>query len=419
MKLSAAELIAIYAVSLLILGPVRLPQLVHMLCGALSGKQRKPEHSVRGEGNAVFSQNQTGSSVRRFYFRFYLKGWLIFAVTLGLAGLICGLLQRITSSDVHVPMIFVLAVLIVSLSTDGYFYGLLAAVVSVIGVNYAFTYPYMKLDFSVYGYPLTFMTMLAVGFACSTLASHLRRQEKLRVETERERMRANLLRSISHDLRTPLTSISGSITTVLEEDSLTGDARRELLSGAKQDAEWLCRMVENILSVTRISGEPGELVKSDELLEEVLSEAIQRFRKRPDAVPISVSVPEEAQLLSMDPTLIEQVLSNLMDNAVTHGTGLTQIWIEAKKADHEFIVNVKDDGCGIEESLLPHLFDGSLPLSGKNRSDGSRFMGIGLSVCRTIVEAHGGRIWAENVPEGGAVFCFTLPEGEESDDGTG
>ena len=102
---------------------------------------------------------------RKLYLRSYPKGWLIFVLTLGAASLICALLQRITSSDVHVPMIFVLAVLIVSLSTDGYFYGLLAAIVSVIGVNYAFTYPYMKLDFSVYGYPLTFMTMLAVGFA--------------------------------------------------------------------------------------------------------------------------------------------------------------------------------------------------------------------------------------------------------------
>lgn len=363
----------------------------------------------------MFRKNRNGTQ-HKLYFRFYLQGWLIFILTLGLASIVCALLQHITSSDVHVPMIFVLAVLIVSLSTDGYFYGLLAAVVSVIGVNYAFTYPYMKLDFSVYGYPLTFMTMLAVGFACSTLASHLRVQEQLRVETERERIRANLLRSISHDLRTPLTSIGGSISTVLEESSLSDEAKRELLTGAKLDAEWLSRMVENILSITRISGEASELVKSEELLEEVFSEAVQRYRKRPDAVPVSVSVPQEVKLLPMDPILIEQVLSNLMDNAVTHGTGLTKIWIEAKSADGEVIVSVRDDGCGIEESLLPHLFDGSLQFSGKNRSDGSRFMGIGLSVCRTIVEAHGGRIWAVNLPEGGAEFCFTLPEGGRNDD---
>ena len=347
---------------------------------------------------------------RRLYLRLYPMGWFIFVLTLGAASLICALLQRITSSDVHVPMIFVLAVLIVSLSTDGYFYGLLAAVVSVIGVNYAFTYPYMKLDFSVYGYPLTFMTMLAVGFASSTLASRLRMQEQLRIETEREHMRANLLRALSHDLRTPLTSISGSINTVLDEDGALSPAmKKELLVGAKRDAEWLCRMVENLLSVTRISGENSSLIKSDELLEEVLSEAVQRFRKRPDAVPVSVSVPEQAQLVPMDAMLIEQVLMNLMDNAVTHGGTVTQIRIEATAADSFVTVSVRDNGKGIPKGLLPHLFDGSLPLSGGSRSDGSRFMGIGLSVCRTIVEAHGGRISAENAPDVGAVIRFTLP----------
>ena len=369
------------------------------------------------EVSTVQNQSRPRRPIRSLYFRLYWKGWLIFLLTLGFASLVCALLQRITSSDVHVPMIFVLAVLIVSLSTDGYFYGLLAAVVSVIGVNYAFTYPYRKLDFSIYGYPLTFMTMLAVGFVCSTLASGLRMQEQLRIETERERMRADLLRAISHDLRTPLTSISGSITTVLEEDSLSDAARRELLFGAKMDAEWLCRMVENILSVTRISGERSDLAKSEELLEEVLSEAIQRFRKRPDAVPVSVSVPQEIQLLPMDPMLVEQVLINFMDNAVMHGTGLTKIEVEAKSTDDEVVVSVKDDGCGIDEKLLPHLFDGSLPLSGKSRGDGSRFMGIGLRVCRAIVEAHGGRIWARNLAGGGAEFCFTLPTGGADDDG--
>ena len=362
--------------------------------------------------NFMLEFNSRQRQPRRVYLRSYPKGWLIFLLTLGAASAICALLQRITSSDVHVPMIFVLAVLIVSLSTDGYFYGILAAIVSVIGVNYAFTYPYMKLDFSVYGYPLTFMTMLAVGFACSTLASRVRMQEQLRIETERERMRANLLRALSHDLRTPLTSISGSIATVLDEgEALSPDTKRELLAGAKRDAEWLCRMVENLLSVTRISGESSGLVKSEELLEEVLSEAVQRFRKRPDAVPVSVSVPEEALLIPMDAMLIEQVLMNLMDNAVTHGGNVTQIEIEAANRGDHVTVSVRDNGQGIEEAILPHLFDGSLPLSGGSRSDGSRFMGIGLSVCRTVVEAHGGEIRAENAPEGGAVFRFTLPTG--------
>ena len=135
-------------------------------------------------------------SLCREHIKTSLKGWLIFFSTLGVASAICAMLMRTTTSDVHVPLIFVLAVLIISLSTDGYFYGFLAAFVSVVFVNFAFTFPYLKLDFTIYGYPLTFMTMLAVGFATSTLTARLKAQEKLHMESEREKMRANLLRAI-------------------------------------------------------------------------------------------------------------------------------------------------------------------------------------------------------------------------------
>ena len=105
------------------------------------------------------------------YFPMSAKGWLIYFVAMGLASALCALLQKVSTSDVHVPMIFVLMVLIIALMTDGYFYGFLAAVTSVIAVNWAFTYPYAELNFTIYGYPLTFVTMLAVGFAVSTLAA--------------------------------------------------------------------------------------------------------------------------------------------------------------------------------------------------------------------------------------------------------
>ena len=358
------------------------------------------------------AQNPVG---HRLYFHFYLQGWLILFVTLGCASLICVLLQRITSTDVHVPLIFVLAVLVVSLLTDGYFYGLLAAVVSVFGVNFAFTYPYMKLDFSVTGYPLTFLTMFAVGFITSTLTSRLKAQEQLRIESERERMRANLLRSVSHDLRTPLTSISGSVNAVLENgEHLEPEVRKELLQSAAQDAEWLCRMVENLLSVTRISDDFSSIAKRQELLEEVLGDSVQRFRKRHPAVPVSVSVPQDAVLLPMDATLIEQVMTNLMENAVEHGKGLSQIRVSAELDGPEVRISVCDDGCGIDEAKMSRLFDGSLPLSPGSRADGSKNMGIGLSVCRTIVEAHGGQIRASSSPENGTVFSFTLPMEEST-----
>ena len=360
-------------------------------------------------------------SLCREYIKTSLKGWLIFFLMLGVASAICAMLMRTTTSDVYVPLIFVLAVLIISLSTDGYFYGFLAAFVSVVFVNFAFTFPYLKLDFTIYDYPLTFMTMLAVGFATSTLTARLKAQERLHMESEREKMRANLLRAISHDLRTPLTAISGSISTVLEGDEvLTKQQKNELLLDAKKDAEWLCRMVENLLSITRMNGaDMGGITKNDEILEEVLSEAVTAFKKRHDDVPVSVSVPETMIFLPMDAMLIEQVLINLMDNAVVHGGHVSQIKINAREENGMAIVSVADNGRGIDEDTLPHLFDGSLQLSGNKSADTTRSMGIGLSVCKTIVAAHGGDIYAENLPEGGAMFTFTLPLGGTSYDNQG
>lgn len=156
------------------------------------------------------------------------KGWIVFFAVMVLESTICKILMEISSSDVHVPLIFVLAVLIISLLTDGYFFGILASVASVFTVNFAFTFPYAKMDFSIYSYPLTFITLLTVGCAVSILTT------RLRAESEREKLRANLLRAVSHDLHTPLTSIYGSISAVIDrESSLPSSQKRELLESAR------------------------------------------------------------------------------------------------------------------------------------------------------------------------------------------
>lgn len=336
------------------------------------------------------------------------KGWGVFMVAMGIASLTCLLLKTTTASDTHVPLIFVLAVLVIALLTEGYFYGLLASIASVFAVNWAFTYPYMKLDFTIYGYPLTFMTMLAVGFAVSTLTTRLKSSEKLKAEAEREKTRANLLRAVSHDLRTPLTSISGSLGVVLDAgDQLDIREARQLLSDAKKDAEWLYSMVENLLSVTRMSNaQNNKITKQEELLEEIISEAVVNFKKRRPEISVSVSVPEDPVFVPMDSMLIEQVLFNLLDNAATHGQTTDTISVEVALQGDKASVAVRDNGVGIYPELLPSLFDGTMPLS---KNDENRFMGIGLSVCNTIISAHGGVINARNLPEGGAEFCFTLP----------
>ena len=351
-----------------------------------------------------------------------VRSWMIFFITILCASVLCRILQGFTvkgdyRSDVHVPMIFVLATLIISILTDGYFYGLLSAVVSVFAVNWAFTYPYMKLDFSIFGYPLTFITMLGVGFAASTMASGQRERERLRRETEKEKMRANLLRSVSHDLRTPLTAISGSVSAVLEDGSMLTEAEKtELLENARRDADWLTRMVENLLSITKINSTGMEkLNMNDELPEEVISEAVQKFKNRNPEIAVSVFYPAVAEFIPMDAMLIEQVLLNLMDNAVIHGKNTTVINISAQSEEKVLRIRVADNGRGINERQVRRLLDGSEGFPMEQASDKSRFMGIGLAVCKTIVGAHGGEITAANRPEGGAEFAFTIRKGEHDE----
>lgn len=345
------------------------------------------------------------------YFPTSTKGWLVLFCAMGIASVTCFLLGAATTSDTHVPLIFVLAVLVTALMTEGYLYGFIAAILSVFAVNWAFTYPYMKLDFTIYGYPLTFMTMLTVGFAVSTLTSRLKSHEKLKAEAEREKARANLLRAVSHDLRTPLTSISGSLGVILDGGVQLGEADcRELLQDAKNDAEWLCRMVENLLSITRMSkGQESAINMQPELLEEVISEAVLNFRKRNPNVNVQVLVPDEPIFALMDAMLIEQLFHNLLDNSVLHGKSTDTISISVEPLGDTVLIRFSDNGAGIDPVLLPVLFEGSSQLAALSDKDDNRFMGIGLSVCRTIVNTHGGTISARNLPDGGAEFTFTLP----------
>lgn len=347
------------------------------------------------------------------HFKMNLHDWIIFFLVMLGTSSVCMILQNISNSDFHVPMIFVLGVLVISLMTEGYFYGIFGALISVFAVNWAFTYPYFKMNFSIYGYPLTFMTMLTVGVATSTLMSMVKEQEKLRHESEKERMRANLLRAISHDLRTPLTSISGSISAVLENGTIISEEeRKELLSDARKDADWLCKMVENLLSITRINGDNTTIKKENEVLEEVLSEAVYNFKKKNPGIDVSVTVPDDLIFVPMDAMLIEQLIINLLDNAVIHGVTTSKIKINAVTGAEYATVTVANDGKKINDRILNHLFDGTLQT--KDEADNTRSMGIGLLVCKTIVAAHGGDITAQNLNDNWVSFTFTLKLGGEN-----
>ncbi|MCL2009006.1 MAG: DUF4118 domain-containing protein [Synergistaceae bacterium] len=335
---------------------------------------------------------------------------MIAVALIALSALLCGVLSFFGSGDIHVPLIFVLTVLLVSRLTEGYFYGIFASIAAVFGVNYAFTYPYFAFDFTLSGYPLTFFTMLTVSVITSALTTQIKQQEKLRAETEKEKLRANLLRAVSHDLRTPLTSIVGSSSAILEnEGNLTAGQRRALLQEVKDEALWLIRMVENLLSITRMGGE-AKIHKQPEVLEELIGSTVHKFRKNYPAAPLCVSIPGEPVFITVDIILIEQVLMNLLENAVIHGKNLTRIELSANVKVRNVIFTVENDGSPIDLLILPRLFAGDSFGAGKMAETGSRRnMGIGLSVCASIVKAHGGDIAAENMASGGVSFRFSLP----------
>ena len=331
-----------------------------------------------------------------------------------LASVVCALLTHVGDSDSAVPMVFVLAVLLIARLTNGFLFSLLASVVSVIGVNYAFTYPYLEFNFTITGYPLTFVTMFAVSFVVGMLTERVKRQERIKAEAETEKMKANLLRSVSHDLRTPLTSIIGSSSAVLENyDQFSDEVKKDLIGHVRDDAQWLVRLVENMLSITRFNEGAVQIDKVPQAAEEIAAEAVGKFKKRFNTLPVRVSVPDELLMVPMDATLIEQVLINLMENAVLHAEGATEIELRIRREGDLAQFSVLDNGAGIEPAVLPKLFEEMFPHAGELRGDGRRSMGIGLSVCMSIVRAHGGTMKAKNRATGGACVSFVLPMGEE------
>ena len=177
----------------------------------------------------------------------------------------CALLHQTADTiDGFASPVYVLAVLLISRFTSGYLFGLIAAVLGVIGVNYVFTYPYMAFNFTISGYPLTMFTFLVVSLVTSTLTTKTKEQDRLRMENEKVKMRADLLRSVSHDIRTPLTSIMGATSAILENPALSPAEQQSLLVDVRDDAQWLIRVVENLLSITRIGNESAKITKEPE-----------------------------------------------------------------------------------------------------------------------------------------------------------
>ena len=347
--------------------------------------------------------------------RTWYRDLLVMLAALCVAGVAVVWVQCITGRIDGVAMlIFMLAVFVTSMYTDGYLWGVLASLASVLAVNFAFFTPYFAFNFTLPENLFSGLVMLAVSIMTSTLTTRVKKQEQLRMETEREKMRANLLRAVSHDLRTPLTSIYGACSTVTENyDSLGKEQALKLLREACEDAQWLNRMVENLLSVTRFDGEQVAVKKTPTVLEELVDTVLVRFQKLHPGVPVEVKLPDDFIVIPMDSMLIQQVLTNLLENAVLHAKGMTRLTLRVFTLGQRAVFEIIDNGCGIPKERLKTLFTGTT-LTQDTSSGGKHGMGIGLSVCAAIIKAHGGEIKAESTPGEGTTIRFWL-ETEEVD----
>ncbi len=337
--------------------------------------------------------------------------------------------RRIGEATDIIVVVYVLTVVLVSRMTNGYFWGILASIFGVLATNFIFAFPYFAFNLTLSGYPVTFCAMLATSIITSYLTSNYKKQkeaaEKMAVElqksyeeqhlaevkAEKEKLKSNLLRVISHDLRTPLTGIKGASSAMLESwEVLSDETKKKLLEDIVDESQWLIRMVENLLSVTHISEETMKVNKVPQVAEEIIANAVSHFHNADPDISISVNVPDELIIVPMDATLIEQVLLNLFDNAAKHAGDSTKLSVRLFSDDeNNAVFEVKDDGKGIPEEDIKYLFEYGETKNSNVPADSQRSFGIGLPTCKTIIQAHSGEIWVESKVGEGSCFSFTLP----------
>ena len=350
-----------------------------------------------------------------------------------------GILISHTGGENNSALVFVLAVVCISFFTTGYAYGITASIVGTFCINYFFMVPYSAFSLSHTGYPVAMLSMVAISCIVCALTSRVKQQaiEAVRrekntktlyemnetlnaakaanqLQSARETIRGNILRAVSHDLRTPLTAISGAASVLLSsEDILRSEKNASLANDIKADADALIVMVENLLSVTRIQDGTIPLKKREEMLEEVAGDAILTTRRRFPNCHVDLELSEDILYLPMEPMLIKQVMVNLLENAVRHSGSQSGILLNLFRQDEWAVVEVRDHGKGLPPEVCQAVQSGR-PLSRDLNGDSTRGMGIGLSVCQSIIKAHNGFFAAGNAPEGGAVIRFGLPM-KESD----
>jgi K+-sensing histidine kinase KdpD len=332
-------------------------------------------------------------------------------VTVGVAVAIGWFLLGRRSTDC--VMVLLLGVVLTAVRF-GYMASLLTAVLSVGAFDFFFVEPYFSLDVYDRRYLLTFGVMLFVSIVISNQTEQLRRSmsaaRERESEIQNERVRNALLSSVSHDLRTPLAVVKGAATALLEQDdTLSRERRREYLLAISEEASRVDRLIRNLLDVTAVEAGALRVRKEWQPVEEVVGVARNRLEDQLGTRPVQVRIAPDAALAQFDATLIEQVLVNLLENAVKYTPHRGPLEINARRVDGGIEIEVADSGPGVPPGQEERIF-----AKFQRATHSATGMGIGLTICRGIVTAHGGRIWCENRPGGGASFRLLLPSRTEA-----
>lgn len=338
-----------------------------------------------------------------------MKGYL-WAMGAALACTAAGLVMRPHFELVNIAMVYLLAVVLVA-QRHSRGPAILATVVSVAAFDLLFVPPQGTFSIDDMQYLVTFGIMLAVGLVISRLAENVRvqaeAQAKLEAAAQTERVRNTLLASISHDLRTPLAVMSGASSSLAERgEQLTAQERQALARSVYAQAREMSERVAKLLQMTRLETGGIKLDRDWGSIAEIAGTSLARLRERLTQHRVVLELPHDLPLVRVDAALIDQALTNLLENAAIHTPRDTVIRLRAWRAGQELVVSVEDYGPGLPEGDEERVFAKFEHGAAEARPGG---VGLGLAIVRAIIVLHGGRAWAERLPIGGSAFRFALP----------
>jgi K+-sensing histidine kinase KdpD len=337
-----------------------------------------------------------------------LAGWLLFH---GLH--VSSENRRPHFADTNVLMLYLLAVLWVA-TRSSRSAAILASVLAVAAFDFCFVPPYLTFVVADSQYLWTFAVMLLTALVISTLTHRARAEAKAARQAweraEAEFLRNTLLSAVSHDLRTPLSAITGAASTLTEAgDNLPAPDRSAMLETISSEADRMERLINNLLEMTRLESGGVSFKKEWQPLAEVVGAALHHLRKRLANRAIKIDLQPNLPLVNIDSVALEQVLVNLVDNAVEHTPPSTPIEIIGAANNGQITIDVADHGPGLPKGAESRIFDKFFRAHGGQNRHG---IGLGLAICRAIIDGHGGTITAQNRPGGGAIFHITLPQSQ-------